>query len=208
MAVRDVDWLQVLADLVAGDGVAFAKINRLVTGFLSQLRAYDFRDEWDDLCQEVMLSIVTNARAGRLRNPQGFLGYVRSITRNKFFDRLKSRLRVSAREVLPWENEMPDTGTDPSELDRAERAAEIWDAVSDLPDEQRRVLDGVYRQGKTYEMVSADTGLPLGTMKRRLREGLTALKHRFGSALPAPDPIRRPEQTMTIGLPRKPRLPR
>jgi DNA-directed RNA polymerase specialized sigma24 family protein len=41
------------------------------------------------------------------------------------------------------------------------------------------VLDGIYRQGKTYETVSAETGIPLGTMKRRLRDALMALRRRF-----------------------------
>ena len=71
------DWIAVVDRLVAGDRVAFATINRLISGFLTQLRAYDLRDEWDDLRQEVVLSVVANARAGRLRDPEAFLGYVR-----------------------------------------------------------------------------------------------------------------------------------
>ena len=34
------------------------------------------------------------------------------------------------------------------------------------------MLEGIYRQGKTYQAVSAETGIPLGTMKRRLRDAL------------------------------------
>src|SRR5438132_1520228 len=66
-AAVDKDWLAVLGRLLAGDRIAFLEVNRLVTGFLVQLRAYDFREEWDDLRQEVLLSVVANARAGRLR---------------------------------------------------------------------------------------------------------------------------------------------
>jgi RNA polymerase sigma-70 factor (ECF subfamily) len=61
----------------------------------------------------------------------------------------------------------------------AEAAREVWAAVRDLPDEQQDVLDGIYRQGKTYQAVSAETGIPLGTMKRRLRDALLALRRRF-----------------------------
>ena len=73
-AAVDRDWLAVLDRLLAGDRVAFLEVNRLVTGFLVQLRAYDFREEWDDLRQEVLLSVVANARAGRLRDPKAFVG--------------------------------------------------------------------------------------------------------------------------------------
>ena len=139
--------------LLEGDRLAFLEINRLITGFLVQLRAYDFRDEWDDLRQEVVMSVVANARSGRLRDPRAFVGYVRIITRNKFVDRLKRRFRHQERE-----------------------------AVRELPEEQRRVIEEVYLNGRTYQEASEETGIPLGTMKRRLRDGLRALRERFGVA--------------------------
>jgi RNA polymerase sigma-70 factor (ECF subfamily) len=173
------DWSRVLDRLLEGDRLAFLEVNRLVTGYLQQLRAWDFRDEWDDLRQEVLLSIVGNARAGRLRDPQAFLAYVRTITRNKFIDRLKQRLRHKAGETLPWDDETA-RALDPAPAD--DEAAELWAAVRGLPAEQQRVLDGVYAQGKTYQEVSDDTGIPLGTMKRRLRDALLALRRRFADA--------------------------
>jgi hypothetical protein len=39
------DWMGVQTRLVAGDRLAFLELNRLVTGVLRQLRAYDFQDE-------------------------------------------------------------------------------------------------------------------------------------------------------------------
>jgi RNA polymerase sigma-70 factor (ECF subfamily) len=171
------DWPATLAALLAGDRVAFMKLNRLVTGFLVRLRAYDFRDEWDDLRQEVILSVVENARAGRLRDTQAFLGYVRIITRNKFVDRVKAGMRRHEGATLPWEDAIAAPGRSD---DHAEEVRELWLAVRDLPSEQQQVLDGIYRDGKTYETVSAETGIPLGTMKRRLRDALMALRRRFG----------------------------
>ncbi len=68
MSGATVDWNATLERLLAGDRVAFLEFNRLVTGFLAQLRAYDFREEWDDLRQEVLMAVVANARTGRLRD--------------------------------------------------------------------------------------------------------------------------------------------
>ncbi len=170
------DWPLVLRGLLAGERAALARVNRLVTSQLTQLRAYDFRDEWDDLRQEVLLAIVANVKAGRLRDPQAFVGYVRVLTRNKFVDRLKTKLRHHERETLPWDEATARAGADPAP---DTRAREVWTAARDLPADAQRVLEGVYREGKTYEQVSRDTGIPLGTMKRRLREALTALRRRF-----------------------------
>jgi RNA polymerase sigma-70 factor (ECF subfamily) len=178
MAAPSEDWIAVLEQLAAGDRLAFAKVNRLISGFLVQLRVYDFRDEWDDLRQEVVMALLANARAGRLRDPEAFLGYARIVTRNKVVDRLKGARRRHERATVPWDEDAARTASvaaDPA----AAAAREVWAAVRDLPADEQRVLDGVYRQGKTYEAVSAETGIPLGTMKRRLRDALMALRRRF-----------------------------
>ncbi|MBW2237142.1 MAG: RNA polymerase sigma factor, partial [Deltaproteobacteria bacterium] len=172
----DRDWPAVVERLCEGDRLAFLELNRLVTGFLAQLRAYDFREEWDDLRQEVVASVVANAQAGRLRDPQAFVGYVKVITRNKFVDRLKRQLRHREKETLPWDEETARAVTD--DPDAPERRA-LWQAVSGLPEEQRQIVEGVYREGRTYEEVSAATGVPLGTLKRRLRESVALLRERL-----------------------------
>ncbi len=173
------DWIGVVDRLLAGDRLALLELNRLISGFLTQLRAYDFRDEWDDLRQEVLLAVVANARAGRLRERQAFLGYVRIITRNKFFDRLKAALRRHEKETLPWDDATARALAE-QVLSPDGRVVELWAAVRALPDEERRVVEEVYGKGRTYEETCRETGLPLGTMKRRLRDGLATLRRRFG----------------------------
>ena len=50
-----------------------------------------------------------------------------------------------------------------------------------LPEDTRQLIQGIYGEGKTYQEMSAETRIPLGTLKRRLREGLNLLRQRFGS---------------------------
>lgn len=172
------DWIDVVERLVAGDRLAFLEVNRLVTGCLTQLRAYDFQDEWDDLRQEVVLAVLGNARAGRLRDPQAFVGYVRIITRNKLMDRLQERRRRHTKETLPWDDATAAAASVPApEVDMDVPALRA--ALAELSPDERRVVDGVYAQGRTYEEVSAETGIPLGTMKRRLRSALGILRRRL-----------------------------
>ena len=182
--VPDQDWPALVARLAAGDRAAFLELNRLVTSVLVRLRAYDFREEWDDLRQEVVLAVVANARAGRLRDPQAFVGYVRIVTRNKFVDRLKQHLRLREGEALPWDEESARIAA-PPEADPTE-AADLWTAVRTLPDDEQRIVHGLYRQGRTYQEVADDTGIPLGTLKRRLRSALDALRERLGASRSTP----------------------
>ena len=178
-SVPDQVWPAVVARLAAGDRAAFLELNRLVTSVLVQLRAYDFREEWDDLRQEVLLAVVANAQAGRLRDPQAFVGYVRVVTRNKFVDRLKQHLRLKEGEALPWDDQASRVAAPPA-TDLAE-AAHLWAAVRTLPEDEQRVLHGLYRQGRTYQEVADDTGIPLGTLKRRLRSALDTLRALLGA---------------------------
>ncbi len=189
------DWNAILERLLAGDRVAFLEFNRLVTGFLAQLRAYDFREEWDDLRQEVLIAVVSNARAGRLRDAKAFVGYVKIITRNKFVDRLKRQLR-HAEKVLPWDEETARAAAPSTDREAGDGVGDVWAVVRELPDDQQRILAGIYLEGKTYREVSDDTGIPLGTLKRKLRASLGALRARLGGRLESrPRASARPGQT-------------
>ncbi len=174
------DWGTLCERLLEGDRAAFATFNRLVSSYLVRLRAYDFRDEWDDLRQEVLLATLANARAGRLRDPKAFSGYVRVVTRNKFVDRLKRELRVRDDAPLPWDDETARATSEPADPAALAERSELWDAVESLPEEQQRLLAGVYLEGRTYQEVADANGVPLGTLKRRLRDGLAALRARLG----------------------------
>lgn len=91
----------------------------------------------------------------------------------------EAALRCKEKEALPWDEEAAralEAGPDES------GSAELRATVQSLPLDQQRVLDGIYTQGRTYQEVSDDTGIPLGTMKRRLRDAILALRRRFADA--------------------------
>lgn len=182
----DPDWGAALDALVMGDRAAFVRFNRLITRFLTQFRAYDFENDWDDLRQEVLISVVQSARAGRLREPQALVGYVRAIARNKFVDRLKRKLRCAEGETLAWEEEIertPAAGLPPlGPAQSAEAGHDLRNAIHSLDPRDRELIERVYLRGETYEEASRASGVALGTLKRRLREGLGALKRHLEGA--------------------------
>ena len=56
--------------------------------------------------------------------------------------------------------------------------------MAELPDDQRSAIELAYFQGLTHQEIAARTGLPLGTVKGRLRLGLRKL-----AATLAPKPV-------------------
>src|SRR5262249_34137910 len=89
------DWVAVIEALLHGaptqKNIAFLKLNRLVSGFLTALQAWDHRDQWEDLRQVVLMKLVKSFCQRQLRDSRAFVAYARTITRNEFYDFLKAR---------------------------------------------------------------------------------------------------------------------
>ena len=62
----------------------------------------------------------------------------------------------------------------------SERRDLVSAALSRLPDQQRQVLELAYFQGLSHSEIAAQTGLSLGTVKTRIRLGLTKLRVALG----------------------------
>jgi RNA polymerase sigma-70 factor (ECF subfamily) len=182
--------------LIRGEAAAFLEVSRLISGFLAQLRAYDFRDEWDDLIQEVVLAGIEAKRARRLRNPDAIASFLRTATRYKFVDWLRRR------RPEPLDEERGEQHADlcwPRGLQGDPGGFEIRNLLGNLPEKQQKAVFLVYVCGNTYEEAAAATGTPLGSLKRLLRDGLAALRAQLTEARTKPDPVPPPNPTPTDG---------
>jgi RNA polymerase sigma-70 factor (ECF subfamily) len=52
-------------------------------------------------------------------------------------------------------------------------------AVAELPAPQRMLIEAAFFEGYTHQELSARFGVPLGTVKTRIRNGLVALRVRL-----------------------------
>lgn len=181
MARGDEDWAAVLERLLEGDRAALLRLARLVNSFLARWNAYDFRDEWDDLIQEVVMAAAAALRDGKLRERAAVVGYLRSTARFKFADRLRRQQRRREDQHLPWEDEVLDG--DPPEGDDLALRGDLHSALAALPAKQREAVVAVHLRGQTYDEASEATGIPLGSLKRHLRDGLAALRESLASLL-------------------------
>jgi len=177
------DWAVVLERMIAGDRVALAELIRLINGFLTRWNAYDFRDEWDDLIQEVVFAAALALREGRLRERAAAHGYLRSLARFKYVDRLKLHLRVRGDAVLPWAEALSRIdGSDANELGEEARE-DLRRGLAHIPEKLRAPLLAVYVGGLTYEEAALSTGIPLGSLKRYLRDALAQLRSELDGLL-------------------------
>jgi RNA polymerase sigma factor (sigma-70 family) len=172
------DWGAAMEALLQGDSdkrqVAFLKLNRLISGFLTTLQAWDHCDHWEDLRQTVLMKLVKSYSQGQLRESQAFVAYARTITRNEFYDFLKARGGPTVEELPELEAEEPQDKETP---------LVVRSALGRLPEEQRRAIQAVYLEGKTYEEAAEATAIPLESLKRYLRLGLGQLREQLAGVL-------------------------
>jgi RNA polymerase sigma-70 factor (ECF subfamily) len=179
------DGLELLAALERGERVALVRITNVITGYLARYRAYEQRAHWDDLIQDVLVGLIQASKRGAIRDHRAFTSYVGMVTRNKLVDLLRAGAKPGS----------PDQAGDPEVADavsdapgeRAERRhpdtlVDLERALLALSDKQRKVVEEVYVQGRSYEEAADRLGMPLGTLKRLQVEGLRELRARMGIA--------------------------
>ena len=103
--------------------------------------------------------------------------WVFTIARNKKIDLLRKRNRPEPEE-LPWG---PEPDPQPSEVMELQQETDrLAEALSELPEKQRTILERAYYGDLTHQELAEETGLPLGTIKSRIRLALERLRHKMG----------------------------
>jgi RNA polymerase sigma-70 factor (ECF subfamily) len=111
------------------------------------------------------------------------------MTRSRVLDRLRTLQRVTKVTVASEnfaEIQTPTPGVDPIEnVLISERRDRVLAALSQLPEAQRQVIELAYYKGLTQSEIAAQTNLSLGTVKTRIRLGLSKLRVVLGNWEPS-----------------------
>ncbi|MDN5785650.1 sigma-70 family RNA polymerase sigma factor [Pseudorhodobacter sp.] len=102
--------------------------------------------------------------------------WVFTIARNRRIDALRKSRRPEP-EDLPWGPEAEPDQYDTLAL--AEETAKLAEAMALLPDKQRALVERAYFGDLSHSEIAAETGLPLGTIKSRIRLALDRLRHKL-----------------------------
>jgi RNA polymerase sigma-70 factor (ECF subfamily) len=163
--------------IVARDSPALAELydrhSRLIFGLV--LRILRNRDEAEEVLQEVFIQAWT--RADTYHPALGApVGWLIGIARNRAIDRLRSSARrrdaAAAAAALP----APQAADAPGAVPRGDEHIDIQRALDALPLEQRDLIEQAYFLGFTHSELAERCGLPLGTVKTRIRSGMQTLR--------------------------------
>jgi len=170
------DWVACIARIRdAQDEAAFAQ---LFAHFAPRVKAFLMRSGADstlaeECTQEVMAALWQKAHMFDPARASAAT-WIFTIARNRKIDALRKQKRPEP-EDLPW-------GQDP-EPDQADvlalqqESAQLGDAIAALPEKQRVLIEKAYFGDLSHSEIAEQTGLPLGTIKSRIRLALDRLRH-------------------------------
>ena len=128
----------------------------------------------EDLAQEVMLTVWR--RAGLYKRAQGSVStWIFTIARNKHIDAIRREQRPEFDPNDPALVGEPEPVGE-TVVSQGQIAAKLRAAIKELPADQAEVLRMNFFEDKPHSEVAADLGLPLGTVKSRLRLALAKLR--------------------------------
>ena len=126
----------------------------------------------EDCAQDVMVTLWQKAH---LFDPTraSAATWIFTIARNKKIDALRKAARPEP-EDLPWG---PEPEPEQAEvLGMKEDTARLARALTALPEKQRQIIERAFFGDKTHAELAEETGLPLGTIKSRIRLALDRLR--------------------------------
>ena len=159
-----------------GDRQCFAL---LFSGFAPRVKSYLLKlgcraDQAEELAQETLLTVWRKA-AYYDPGQASASTWIFTIARNLRIDAIR---RERHPEDLEGEPDLMSAApaTPDDVLSAGERDARIRSALACLSDEQAEVVRQSFFQDKAHGDISQDLGLPLGTVKSRLRLAMTRLR--------------------------------
>jgi RNA polymerase sigma-70 factor, ECF subfamily len=153
-------------------GVIYDRYSSLVYGLA--LRILRNAEEAEDLTQEVFLTLRRNIYDPKRGALSSFLI---TLTRSRSIDKLRSR-NTRSRFLQRWRGMIKSEAmTNPLEqASLHERSQLIQDALAQLSENERQVLEIAYYEGLSQSEIARRLDAPLGTVKTRSRQGLLKLK--------------------------------
>jgi RNA polymerase sigma-70 factor (ECF subfamily) len=171
-----------------GDRGSFEQLYERFSGvlFSTALHVLGNQESAEDVLQDVFVAIWE--KAPLYDSDRGKpLTWAVTLTRHKAIDRLRWQQRKGVlHDRIEQETKIFEEHTGaapPDEVDAAEKSKLVREAVRRLSRSQREAIELAFFAGLTQAQIAAKLGLPLGTVKARIRRGMLRLKEIISPSL-------------------------
>lgn len=171
-----------LKQIAFGDLPAFETLYSRVSGPVYGLARRVLRNPAtaEEVAQEVLLWVWREA--ARYDETQGSaMAWIMTIAHRRAVDRVRSEQSMTARQERAAQHTVETSYDEVSEdvLNRLDRES-VRHCLATLTATQRESVTLAYYDGHTYREVGEILGVPLGTVKTRIRDGLIRLRDCLG----------------------------
>ena len=127
----------------------------------------------EECSQEVMATVW---RKAHLFDPSRASAstWIFTIARNKKIDAIRKQNRPEPEQLYPDQDYEPDQE---SVVELQQETERLTSALEELPEKQRVLVEKAYLGELSHSEIAEITGLPLGTIKSRIRLALEKLRH-------------------------------
>lgn len=175
------DWVENIRRIRENrDEAAFVELFR---HFAPRVKAFLMRSGADEAmseeCVQEVMATVWHKAAQFDPARASVATWVFTIARNRTIDVLRKQRRPEP-EDLTWGPE-----ADPDQADvigLQQETAQLGEAIASLPDKQRELIEKAYYGDLSHSEIAEQTGLPLGTIKSRIRLALDRLRHAMNTS--------------------------
>ena len=159
------------------DKLAFNSIFRYFAPRLKSflVKAGSTDSQAEEVIQEVMIAVWTKSSTYD-SNKSSVSTWIYTIARNKRIDKIRKEKRHYLSESDEG-LEIPVDSTQEKEIFSAQVSNSLKKYMSNLPEEQSKLLKLSYFYNKTHADISTELKIPLGTVKSRIRLALTKMRH-------------------------------
>jgi len=173
---------ELLEQVAAGDDAAFARLYDMMSSrvFGLILRVLVDRSQSEEVLQEVFLEIWQSASKFAPKRGQG-RSWVLTMAHRRAVDRVRSSQASADRDVRVGFRDLETPRDDVAEsVEMRIEGRRVAEAVAALPEVQREAITLAYYGGYSQSEIAALLGSPLGTIKTRMRDGLSRLRTLMG----------------------------
>jgi RNA polymerase sigma-70 factor (ECF subfamily) len=178
------DLAALLSATAAGDQQAFASVYDATAPrvFGLVLRVVRDRAQAEEVTQEVFLQVWRSA--GSFDAARGSaLAWILTLAHRRAVDRVRSAVARTAREDVYESRQVSGPYDSTAEVvEERMEARRVRSALERLSETQRAAIELAFFEGLTHPEVSDRLGVPLGTAKTRIRDGLHRLRNQLGGA--------------------------
>jgi RNA polymerase sigma-70 factor, ECF subfamily len=167
---------ELIALLKSGDQSAFAYLydNYAAALYGIIFRIINNKEIAEDILQEAFVKIWNNfssydATKGRL------FTWMLNIARNLSIDMIRGKSYKKQTKIQSSENAVTNASNSTNENDRFDTLG-LRKQLTALKEDQKQIIDLAYFEGFTQNEISQKLGIPLGTVKTRMRTAIQELK--------------------------------